>query len=309
MAKKFGLALGGDEFSPAEITLSSDLVSKIQTSETDPKVIFDSAGLRAENATGQLTFNLDAATGNASFNGYVHASKGLDLDASTGVGTPPDIDRIRWIRQSDGSVVADLVAQSNAGGEVSRYYAYERGAAGSQVEVTATNAALNRYGSLFISQLAGGLGDISAVVSPAGGGAVSKKFLRGDGTSDFAFKSPVRIYLPMSNVAGPVTPAISKSGTFTPAGGTCWAIYSATGHANPTGFYNWLWKLDGVNQYIEGMWAQSGNDHMTFPIGVQNLGALTAGHLYTVSVFSNNAELTGDANDRYTCAIIELMPN
>ncbi len=49
----------------------------------------------------------------ASFAGHVHA-QGLDLDAGAS-STPPDQDRVRWIRQSDGAVVAQEFGYTNPG--------------------------------------------------------------------------------------------------------------------------------------------------------------------------------------------------
>lgn len=45
----------------------------------------------------------------ADFTGHVHA-QGLDLDASS-ISTPPDADRIRWLRTSDGAWVAALFGE------------------------------------------------------------------------------------------------------------------------------------------------------------------------------------------------------
>ena len=52
----------------------------------------------------------------ANFTGHVHA-QGLDLDAAT-IATPPDQDRVRWLRQSDGAVIATLSAYSTTVNEL-----------------------------------------------------------------------------------------------------------------------------------------------------------------------------------------------
>lgn len=52
-----------------------------------------------------LSINPDGTIG-ADFTGHVHA-QGLDLDASTGP-VPPSVDRVRWLRASDGAAVADI---------------------------------------------------------------------------------------------------------------------------------------------------------------------------------------------------------
>lgn len=63
-------------------------------------------------APGNMTV---AADGSVLFDfaGHVHA-QGLDLDAGTTT-TPPDDDRIRWLRASDGALVADDTAYDAAG--------------------------------------------------------------------------------------------------------------------------------------------------------------------------------------------------
>src|SRR4051812_19156724 len=58
----------------------------------------------------------------ASFTGKVHA-QGLDLDAGT-TGTPPDIDRVRWLRTTDAKVVADMLA-AFTGNSIAAYRAYD----------------------------------------------------------------------------------------------------------------------------------------------------------------------------------------
>src|SRR5947209_231784 len=62
-----------------------------------------------------LVVNPDGTIG-ANFTGHVHA-QGLDLDAGTS-STPPDTDRVRWVRTSDGAAVAYLAGYSTAGQEV-----------------------------------------------------------------------------------------------------------------------------------------------------------------------------------------------
>lgn len=47
------------------------------------------------------------------FEGHIKAD-GLDLDAST-IATPPSDERIRWLRKTDGAVVADLYAFEQSG--------------------------------------------------------------------------------------------------------------------------------------------------------------------------------------------------
>lgn len=117
----------------------------------------------------------------------------------------------------------------------------------------------------------------------------------------------VRFYAPMGGVAGSVTTSTSKSGSFTPTGaGRCIALYNATGLASSGGYWNFLWKLDGVNQLLLGRYMNETASHKVFPIGMQDLGVLSnASH--TISVVSNNAELTGDGNDYYYCYILELL--
>jgi hypothetical protein len=55
---------------------------------------------------GELTYD---------FNGHVHAT-GLDLDAGT-TGSPPDDRKIRWLRQADGGVAAQVYGYSAGGGD------------------------------------------------------------------------------------------------------------------------------------------------------------------------------------------------
>lgn len=71
------------------------------------------------------------------FAGHVKAT-GLDLPAGIAFATQPDEDKIRWIRQSDGSVVAEQYSYRDAGNggslELSQRLLEEKGTAGVNVQ-------------------------------------------------------------------------------------------------------------------------------------------------------------------------------
>lgn len=64
---------------------------------------------------GQLIQEADGSFG-INVTGHIHA-QGLDIDAGTTL-TPPNQQRVRWLRTSDGAVVADLTAWKVGAGDV-----------------------------------------------------------------------------------------------------------------------------------------------------------------------------------------------
>lgn len=82
-----------------------------------------------------LTINADG-TVSADFSGHVHAA-GVDLDAGSSL-TPPDTDRVRWLRTADGAAVASLYALELANGRrQAKLLTTNTGGAASGIELNA----------------------------------------------------------------------------------------------------------------------------------------------------------------------------
>lgn len=107
----------GDSYFPGVFSLDDGPIEAVQTSETDPKIRLDADGLHATDATGAQVFDLDADTGTGFFKGRVTA-QGLTLPPGANAGDPAVEHRVMWVRQSDGSRVAQIYTVSSADGQV-----------------------------------------------------------------------------------------------------------------------------------------------------------------------------------------------
>lgn len=116
-----------------------------------------------------LTVNADGSVG-ADFSGHVSA-QGLDLPAGTS-STPPSQDRVRWLRGSDGSVVADVTAYEVANQATLRLGAYQDSPdTAAAVMVQTPDLLVSLIDSPFEQQLelsAGGIALILDALTPAG---------------------------------------------------------------------------------------------------------------------------------------------
>jgi hypothetical protein len=120
-------------------------------------------------------------TGAYVFNGRVHAA-GLDLDAGTSA-TPPDTDRVRWLRTSDGVAVATLFAYTPQ--NVLELAGIAPTAAdNAQTILGVLDAGGNHSSYLRAYHIAGG--NPSDVVEVFGGAAPTRRLLDNAGASDFA---------------------------------------------------------------------------------------------------------------------------
>lgn len=122
---------------------------------------------------------VDPATGltGANFTGHIHA-QGLDLSAGT-TGTPPTADRVRWIRDPDGHLVAEMFADQVSPTDEAVYMALWDANSGVQV------------GSVGIAGVPNGGQDgpgtsmFAEVNNNAGTIGDSVNIIRQDGASDF----------------------------------------------------------------------------------------------------------------------------
>ena len=106
----------------------------------------------------------------ADFTGHVHA-QGLDLDVGTTT-TPPDVDRVRWLRASDGAARASLYAVDIPAGDLPAHVSMDIEVAGH------TQKLLDSNGLSGFPQLAGAAANRvldfgSAVLTWAGGSPLS----------------------------------------------------------------------------------------------------------------------------------------
>src|SRR5438105_10527178 len=77
-------AVPPDAYDPGVIKLASGLVTKLETAETDPHVVFDPTGIYATDPGGLDTFRLNAALGSAYFRGAVASGSTVPATTVTG---------------------------------------------------------------------------------------------------------------------------------------------------------------------------------------------------------------------------------
>lgn len=107
------------------------------------------------------------------FDGHIHA-EGLDLDTSTDA-IPPDDSKIRWIKNSDGSVTAELSDYStDANSSVAQWSALSPGGGNGRAYL------------VLEGRKAGGISRVSAVAQNSLGNTESRIVIDSNGDSDFA---------------------------------------------------------------------------------------------------------------------------
>lgn len=133
---------------------------------------------------------LDAA-GNvgADFTGHVKAT-GLDLEAGT-TASPPNDRKVRWLRTSDGAVIANLAAFNLGGGSSLNLSAQGPGTDVGSTQIEGTRAANTSDFARVLAQAGfngGGVSEVTANVSRDIGGPVETRGVRiigSDGSSDY----------------------------------------------------------------------------------------------------------------------------
>jgi len=183
----------------------------------------------------------------ADFTGHVHA-EGLDLDAGTS-STPPDADRVRWLRTPTGAVVAELYGWRAAVGlgQMATLELRARDNAGTNAD--GAQALLEAVGtgseaaSVTASMRNGFGGSVIAAAVDALGNTSQRKVVGSDGSSDFQRSAVARLGAPkginaFTNEFTLWTQAIA-GGTLNAAGlmrvSTIWSLANATaGSGNVT---------------------------------------------------------------------------
>lgn len=215
----------------------------------------------------------------ANFTGKVHA-QGLDLDAGLSP-AGPDINKVRWIRQVDGAVIADIIGFPNQTG------------VGTQLAIT-TGDALTGAARIL---LAGLVPNGSVIQASCGGSTAGSVTVIDNGQhSDFVQGGAC------GGVSGTVATGINFWGGFAfnlaaPAKNGLLVVAQGSGFVNvaPANI-NYQLLIDGVLVAQSNFFFNNAVQHLMLPMLAGKTGALAAG-AHTISFSNPISTLSVDVND------------